>query len=127
MSAGLAVVVFSDAAALPWLRWLRPGFRHCFVAVPDGDAWLVLDPLAHRLHLAHGGCGPAAAVAAHYRARGLVALVVRRHEPPRRAAPLAAFTCVETVKRVLGLHRRWIFTPYQLFRYLKKNSLDFCQ
>jgi len=123
----LAVVAFGGQPVLPWLRLLRPGFRHCFVAVQDGEAWLVLDPLAHRLHLARGVAASAASLAAHYRAQGLVALVVPVLEPPHRSAPLAPFTCVEAVKRVLGLHAWRIWTPYQLFRALKKKSLDFCQ
>ena len=32
---------------------------------------------------------------------------------------LRPFTCVEVVKRVLGIKRWSIFTPYQLYRYLK--------
>lgn len=27
-----ALVVFSDNTDLWWLRWLKPGFRHCFIA-----------------------------------------------------------------------------------------------
>ena len=44
-----ALVVFSGGTGVAWLRWLRPGFRHCFVAVDDGIEWLTVDPLLHRL------------------------------------------------------------------------------
>jgi hypothetical protein len=36
-------------------------------------------------------------------------------------APLSLYTCVEGVKRILGVHNFWIFTPYQLYKYLTKN------
>jgi hypothetical protein len=36
-----------------------------------------------------------------------------------KAAPFMLFTCVEAVKRVLGIHRRGIVTPWQLYQHLK--------
>ena len=36
-------------------------------------------------------------------------------------APWMMFTCVEAVKRILGIHKRWILTPWQLYRHLTKN------
>ena len=41
-----AWVVFGGATPLWWLRLLRPGFRHCFVALNDGRHWTIVDPLA---------------------------------------------------------------------------------
>ena len=35
-----------------------------------------------------------------------------------KPAPFMLFTCVEAVKRVLGIHRRGIVTPWQLYRHL---------
>ena len=32
---GRALAVFSGKADLGWLRLLRPGFRHCFVALEE--------------------------------------------------------------------------------------------
>ncbi|MCD8496748.1 MAG: hypothetical protein LRZ85_00855 [Alphaproteobacteria bacterium] len=34
-----AYVVFTGRTDLPWLRWLKPGFRHCFVLLNDGRQW----------------------------------------------------------------------------------------
>lgn len=112
----VAVVAFSGAAPLWWLHLLRPGFRHCFVLVRIDSGWLLLDPLSHRIALAllPAGADPAA----HYRALGHVTLTVPVALPPRRPAPFAPFTCVEAVKRVLGLHDRFVLTPWQLFRRL---------
>jgi hypothetical protein len=121
----VAVVAFSGVAILPWLRLLRPGFRHCFVALRDEVGWLVLDPLAHQMRIVRAADAPPPAVAAHYRRLGLTALVVPVQAAPRRPAPFAPFTCVEAVKRVLGLHDRRIVTPWQLFRRLEKIALDF--
>ena len=47
-----AWVVFCGDADLWWLRLLRPGFRHCFVALNDGTHWITMDPLSPHLEIA---------------------------------------------------------------------------
>ena len=32
-----------------------------------------------------------------------------------------AFTCVEVIKSVLGIHNRLILTPYQLYKHIKTD------
>lgn len=118
----LAVVVFSDTCDLAVLRPLARGFRHCFVVLRRGGAWVVVDPLAHRTAvdlLPASLARDAEAVAALYRANGLAAEVVAVAEPPRRLAPVRPHTCVEAVKRVIGRRAPWVFTPAQLHRFLQ--------
>ena len=50
------------------------------------------------------------------RGHAVVPAPVRRDH--LRPAPWGPFTCVEVVKRVLGLHDRWVVTPWQLYRRL---------
>ncbi|MGC2856003.1 hypothetical protein ACM64Y_11055 [Novispirillum sp. DQ9] len=122
MGADLAVVVFSDACELPVLRPLARGYRHCFVVLRRGGAWVVVDPLAHRtvIDLVPGSLArEAEAVAGLYRAEGLIAEVVAVAEPPRRLAPLRPHTCVEVVKRLIGRRAPWVVTPAQLHRHLQ--------
>lgn len=118
----LAVVVFSNACDLPWLRLLKRGFRHCFVVLRRGGAWVVIDPLAHCTMvdlLPACLARDAEAVAALYRARGLTAEVVAVGEPPPRLAPVRPFSCVEAVKRLIGRQAGWVFTPAQLHAHLR--------
>lgn len=117
-----AVAVFATDAELPWLRVLRPGFRHCFALVWDGGAWVLCDPLAHatevrRVPSARVG-ETAQAVAAWFTARGYRALIVPARRVPRVPAPWAPLTCVEVVKRVLGIRARLAITPWGLYRRL---------
>ncbi len=116
-----ALVVFSGETTIPWLRLLRPGFRHCFLVWCDGRRWLTYDPMAHGTHIAAHDLAPAFDMAAWYRAKGLRVAAVRPYAPPHRPAPLAPFTCVEAVKRALGLHCRRIVTPWQLWRALTQR------
>jgi hypothetical protein len=46
-----ALVVFADNTDLKFLRSLRRGFRHCFVAVHTAGGWVICDPLSHQTDL----------------------------------------------------------------------------
>lgn len=117
-----ALVVFGGRCGVWWLRWLKPGFRHCFAAVDDGTQWLTIDPLLHRLEVRASGLASDFDLAAAYRRMGLVVIAVSPPAVPRRAAVFGLFTCVETVKRLLGLRGVWVLTPWQLFRLLAHRS-----
>ncbi|ARJ64956.1 hypothetical protein WV31_04345 [Magnetospirillum sp. ME-1] len=118
-----ALVVFSGKADLGWLRLLRPGFRHCFVLLELGGVWVCVNPLAHRTSVELWSLDPATDLAAWLCAQEGLSVVetVVRH-PPRRASPIGIFSCVEAVKRVLGLQDRWVLTPGQLYDHLTRNG-----
>ncbi|MBI3443836.1 MAG: hypothetical protein HY055_00325 [Magnetospirillum sp.] len=113
-----ALVVFSGKAELAWLRLLRRGFRHCFVVVETQAGWLCLNPLAHRTALDLWPLALEFDVAGWLRDQGLIVVEARLIQPPRRQAPVSLYSCVEAVKRVLGIHAAWVVTPWQLYRYL---------
>ena len=117
-----ALVVFAGRSGVWWLRWLRPGFRHCFAAVDDGATWLTVDPLLHRLEIRASGLPSGFDLAGEYRRADLIVLDVLPPEVPLRCAPLGLFTCVETVKRLLGIRARWVWTPWQLYRFLSATG-----
>jgi hypothetical protein len=120
-----AVVVFAEESRLPKLRWLRPGFRHCYayLALPGG--WIGIDPLSHMTEIkGFYGWPEEADLAAHLRRRGHCALTAAIQAPPRRLAPPLPFSCVEAVKRLIGLQSWSIRTPCELFQHLRKISLD---
>lgn len=126
------LVLFCDDSGLPLLRLLKPGFRHVFAVLPlpmeagRGErpgGWISIDPLIDRMELALHPPWPAHELAGWFQAQGVTVLnfflpvpVARQHRP--LGPPIAPFTCVEAVKRLLGLHAPWVFTPYQLYRHL---------
>jgi hypothetical protein len=127
--AGLALVVFGDATTLRWLRLLRPGFRHCFLAVNDGRHWITYDPLCHSTEIAVQPVPAAFDLAAWYRAQGHVVVETRIRRgnggDGRGTMPWRPFTCVEAVKRALGLDAPDVWTPWQLYRHLlREDALD---
>lgn len=123
-----ALVVFSGQADLRWLRLLRPGFRHCFVLLELGGAWVCVNPLAHRTSVEVWSLNPATDLPGWLRAQaGLTVVEAEVRRPPRRPSPLGLYSCVEAVKRVLGLQERWVLTPGQLHDHLihsGKKSLN---
>jgi hypothetical protein len=116
-----AVVVFADDACLKWLRPLRSGFRHCFVAVNRSDVWIISNSLSHYTDLDVAVGWTAAEICAWYHHLGYVAVETTTRSPVLRCAPIRPFTCVESVKRILGMHAPWVLTPWQLYRLLTQE------
>lgn len=118
---GDAIVVFSGRAALWWLRVLKAGFRHCFVLIRSRGTWIVYNPLSHRTEIvALRGLG-GAELARFFAGHGYTVLWTRTRPAPARPAPWRPFTCVEAVKRGLGIQAGHVWTPWQLYRYMIKN------
>lgn len=112
-----AWVVFSGRADLPWLKLLKPGFRHCFVVLNDGQHWITLDPLSNYMDIIVHAVPPEFDFPGWLSARGHMVVKTICTQPPK-SAPWGLFSCVEAVKRVLGLHSPFVFTPWQLYRRL---------
>ncbi|MGB4057447.1 MAG: hypothetical protein WBK77_05130 [Alphaproteobacteria bacterium] len=115
-----AWVVFSGHAELPWLKILRPGFRHCFALLNDGERWITVDPLSNYTDINVHDFPSGFDLPSWIGERGLIVIRahIRRTADP---APWMPYSCVEAVKRILGLHARLILTPWQLYRHLLKT------
>ena len=117
-----AWIVFGAQADLPFLRLLKAGFRHCYVLIHDGRYWMTVDPMLHYMDVrVHYDIDPAFDFPAYLRAGGydVVPASIARHG--RKAAILRPFSCVEVVKRYLGIRNPFILTPWQLRCYVQKQ------
>ena len=117
-----AFVVFSGQADWPWLRLLKPGYRHCFVLFQDGGRWISVDPLLNHMEVQAHEVTAGFDLAAWLRGRGHRVVETEIFRDRMKPAPFMLFTCVEAVKRVLGLHAAFVLTPWQLFRHLERQS-----
>lgn len=117
---GKAWVIFSAQADLAWLKILKPGFRHCAVLLNDGRHWITIDPLSNYTDITVHQVPLEFDLPLWMKDRGyrIVSTQITRKTVP---APLALYSCVEAVKRVLGIHKRLIITPWQLYRYLTNH------
>lgn len=113
-----AWVVFRDCASPWWRVLLRPGFGHCLVVVPAPAHWLVMDPLSHFTDLGAVPRDEIPDLPARFRDQGMTVVDTVVHRDADTPAPWAPFTCVEAVKRVLGLRDPKVFTPWRLYRAL---------
>ncbi len=116
-----AWVVFSGQADLFWLKILRKGFRHCAVVLHDGEHWINIDPLSHVMAV-HVSSVPASCdvpLLLEQQGHRVLAVEMQCEGTP---APWGFLTCVGVVKRVLGIRARFIWTPWQLYRYLVQTQ-----
>ncbi len=113
------LVGFVGHADLWWLRLLRPGFRHCFAVIRQGPFWVVIDPMSHHTLVRVESCPE---LMEFYVSRGITVVATRLRPPPRRPAPWRPHTCVEVVKRLLGLRAPWVLTPWQLHKFLENQE-----
>lgn len=123
MSGYRAWVVFSGQTELLWLNILKSGFRHCSVLLNDGAHWITFDPLSNYTDLVVHNIPQDFDLPLWLRDRGkkVVPATIGRPEKP---APFMPLSCVESVKRLLGIHKRFIVTPWQLYRHLNKQNLQ---
>lgn len=124
-----ALVVYDDRIGIPWLRVLKRGFRHCFLVVRGPVGWILYNPMSHRTQFGLYSNMHPDDMAAFFRHRGYTVQRTRTFASPRQTQPWRLFTCVEAVKRGLGLRCGWVLTPWQLYKYMKKypkyeNILD---
>lgn len=120
----IALVVFSGKADLIWLRLLKRGFRHCFAVIDCDGVWVTVNPLSQRTDLTPIRGVSAVNLKRHYRAYGLRVIETRTQDPGPYPLPWRPFTCVEAVLRVLGVRAPWVFTPWQLYRYLRNEKVN---
>lgn len=118
-----AWAVFTGRTELKRLKILRPGFRHCFVLLQDGGRWISIDPLATRMEICmHHDLPTDFDLPGWLEEQGHTVVPASLDRDITNPAPCAFFTCVEAVKRVLGIHAWRIVTPWQLYRYLIQHN-----
>ena len=113
-------ILFTGKTELRWLHWLQPGFRHCFALLPRDRQWLLIDPLAGHLQIEPLALPSHLDLPGWYRDQGYTVIETSASKPVRQAPP-GIFTCVEAIKRLIGLHAPLILTAHQLYRHLSSR------
>lgn len=120
----LAIVVFGPSS-LRCLSMLKSGYQHCFVVTQDSGQWHLMNPLSNGTQISLLGYACPDEIITAFRHDGYDALAVQRRAPVQSIMPLSPYSCVEAVKRVLGIRDRWVMTPWQLRKYIGKLNGEF--
>lgn len=114
-------VVFVDDTSLWWLRWLKKGYRHCYILIEMDSkmTWLEINPMSNQTFINVYQFLKETDYISYLKSNTNVAVCESKVEDVGlKVAPFGCFTCVEFVKRIIGLHDFFIFTPYQLYKKL---------
>ncbi|MBR5130408.1 MAG: hypothetical protein IKV03_04205 [Alphaproteobacteria bacterium] len=114
-----AYVGFGGEPRFWWMHFLKKNFYHCFIILGNGYEWILIDTLSHFtdiIVLKNVDIKKALTNQGYQLIRTTPVI------PNVSRAVLMPFTCVETVKRFLGIKKRFILTPYQLFKFLSKKK-----
>ena len=117
-----AYVAFGGTRTHWWTLFLKKGFYHCALLLGNGREWVLIDPLVHFTDLIVLKNTP---VLQALKAKGYRLVRTTPVIPPVTSVRFRPLTCVEIIKRFLGINRFEIWTPYQLFKFLflkKENN-----
>ena len=105
-------IVFTTGNSHWWTSFLHPTISHCYIIKPDGDRWLVYGK-------AHKGFDLFTVDSISAIIRDSTIIKVR---PNKKGQSLFMInSCVGNVKQYLGVRHPFIWTPYQLMKYLRNN------
>ena len=117
-----ALVVFSPEVQLWWLRFLKKGFKHCFAVLSNQDNLVIIEPLRNRTEVCVMSAFPLDRLQNLLEANGYITVRTDIKQHTGNAVSLGIFSCVEMVKRLLGIHNALILTPYRLYKFLNKDK-----
>ena len=113
-----AIVCFHDHGCHILSRLLKPGFKHVFVAVHNGNYWIMIDGRAG-VPVVEVVAPDDFDLAGFYRDEGFTVIETQQRALPPRG-PFAIANCVGLAKAILSI-RSTAITPYALYRYLRTH------
>jgi hypothetical protein len=113
-------IVFSNETDIRVLKILKQGFRHCFMVMQQGEKWMLIDPRSNKTdiqilpHPSHFN------FPRYFTEQGHTVLKVPEMNAPQKIMTPFPVSCVEGIKRIIGLHKFWVITPHQLYKKIIK-------
>ena len=116
------VVFFGGNKTHWWTRFLKKGYYHCFIAMDLGySTWVLIDPVMNYTDFIVVNNDNN--FIKNLADKGYTYIIIKpKFIWDRKKWHIRPFTCVEVVKNFLGITKPFIFTPYQLYKYIKKES-----
>ena len=114
-----AYVAFGGEPSHWWTHFLKKGFYHCFLILGNGREWCVIDPIIHFTDLI---MVKTLHIESFFKEKGYILVRTTPQVPTKGKFYLRPVTCVETVRRFLGIKERNLWTAYQLFCFLMQKK-----
>lgn len=114
-----------------WNKWLKNDFEHCGMVTFDGFEYtLVSHGISFNFHQAlplKHDCGELVMIDFIKQSLNIDSLTVQKvcciiKPQIRLKLPILIDSCVEDVKKYLGIGKRLVMTPYQLYKHLKTTG-----
>ena len=105
-------VIFKDDTSNWWSPLLKKGIRHCYVVKPDRNKLIVCGKSTNDYDLY--------TIDAKNDIIGKDLLVLSYKPKKCKRGLFMLNTCVGHTKQILGINKPFIWTPYQLLKYLGK-------
>jgi hypothetical protein len=99
-----------------WTRFLKKGFSHVFVLIPQHEGYLFIESTLSSIDVKY--LTEHSKLPKSLDKSSVVVKYCTEIDYNLTSSWLRPCTCVEVVKRIIGLDKWWIFTPYQLYRYI---------
>ena len=107
-------IVFEDDSEHWWSKLLKKGIRHCFLIKPVPNSYIIYGKSAKSFDL-FTVSDQKSIIEGNY--------IIESYVPKECKRSLFMLnTCVGAVKQVVGINKPFIWTPYQLYRYLEKQD-----
>ncbi|MBI1326006.1 MAG: hypothetical protein GC136_00010 [Alphaproteobacteria bacterium] len=116
-------VIFINHTDFKFLKLLKRGFRHCFALIRNGKKTFVVDPLMNNLCLFELTPKQFEKLQAELRAQKAT-VVDAVAIPAGKDFIFGFYSCVAVIKRLLGVHKPFVLTPYQLYKYLINQTKE---
>ncbi len=117
----IAYVAFGGKREHLITKLLKKGFSHCFIILGDGTNWVLVDPvIGYNDMISLKGIR----ILEYLKEKKFTLVKTTIDYKEYRRFHLRPFNCVETVKAFLCITNPFIFTPYQLYKYLIKKEWE---
>ena len=116
-------VVFTNTpGSRGYRKLLKRGFHHCYCMTKSeaGLFWIVVQPHWSHTEIDYRSAEAFPFVEDYTGSEAVVVPYGARIDPKQHCAQLGILTCVDVVKRHLGIRAPLVFTPYQLFKYIRR-------
>ena len=110
-----AYVAFGGNPTHWWTKFLKKDFYHCLLIMGNGFEWILIDPIWNYTDLIYIRNKN---ILSFFKEKGYCLVRTTPQLTSAQKGHFRPLTCVEIVKRFLGISNPKIWTPHQLYQFI---------